>query len=139
MTKQVFKLAEVLQLHQELVGNEQIQGVLGLSMTMLAKFRLGKLVGELTKEVEAYHKINEELIKKYGEEKDGSFVIMNFVEDSKTGEKTLNPNLEKYAEEINPILQEERELEIPEIKIGDFQDTKVEGYYPVFFSKVVVE
>jgi polyhydroxyalkanoate synthesis regulator phasin len=100
-----------------LAGNEQVQGLLGLSMTMLAKFRLGKLVGELTKEVEAYQKINEELIKKYGEEKDGSFVIMNFVEDSKTGEKTLNPNLEKYAEEINPILQEERELETLEADI----------------------
>ena len=139
MTKQVFKLAEVLQLQQELVGNEQVQGVLGLSMTMLAKFRLGKLVGELSKEEEAYQKIKEELIKKYGEEKDGSFVIMNFVEDSKTGERTVNPKLEKYMEEINPILQEEKELEIPEIRIGDFQDIKVEGYYPVFFSKVVVE
>lgn len=139
MTKQTFKLAEVLQLHQELVGNEQVQGLLGLPMTMLAKFRLGKLVGELAKEVEAYQKINEELIKKYGEEKDGSFMIFNYIEDEKTKEKVLNPNLEKYVEEINPILQEEKEVEIPEIKIGDFQNTKVEGYYPVFFSKVVTE
>ena len=139
MTKQTFKLAEVLQLHQELVGNEQVQGLLGLPMTMLAKFRLGKLVGELAKEVEAYQKVNEELIKKYGEEKDGSFMIFNYVEDEKTKEKVLNPNLEKYSQEINPILQEEKELEIPEIKIRDFQDTKVEGYYPVFFSKGVVE
>ena len=64
---------------------------------------------------------------------------MNYIEDEKTKEKVLNPNLEKYSQEINPILQEEKELEIPEIKIGDFQDTKVEGYYPVFFSKVVTE
>ena len=64
---------------------------------------------------------------------------VNYIEDEKTKEKVLNPNLEKYSQEINPILQEEKELEIPEIKIGDFQDTKVEGYYPVFFSKVVVE
>lgn len=139
MTKQTFKLAEVLQLHQELVGNEQVQGLLGLPMTMLAKFRLGKLVGELAKEVEAYQKVNEELIKKYGEEKDGSFMIFNYIEDEKTKEKVLNPNLEKYSQEINPILQEEKELEIPEIKIRDFQDTKVEGYYSVFFSKVVTE
>ena len=139
MTKQTFKLAEVLQLHQELAGNEQVQGLLGLPMTMLAKFRLGKLVGELAKEVEAYQKVNEELIKKYGEEKDGSFMIFNYIEDEKTKEKVLNPNLEKYAEEINPVLQEEKELEIPEIKIRDFQDIKVEGYYPVFFSKVVTE
>lgn len=115
---------------EEIITTEQTETT---SVSSILNYRA------ITKEVEVYQKINEELIKKYGEEKDGSFIIMNFVEDSKTGEKTLNPNLEKYAEEINPILQEERELEIPEIKIGDFQDTKVEGYYPVFFSKVVVE
>ena len=139
MTKQTFKLAEVLQLHQELVGNEQIQGLLGLPMTMLAKFRLGKLVGELAKEVEAYQKVNEELIKKYGEEKDGSFMIFNYVEDEKTKEKVLNPNLEKYSQEINPILQEEKELEIPEIKIRNLQNTKVTRNYPVIYTKVVTE
>ena len=135
MKKLSLTIAELLQLQAELVGNQNVKGLLALKLNMLSKYRLSLLYKVVSEELSVYQKINEELIKKYGEEKDGSFIIMNFVEDSKTGEKTLNPNIEKYAEEINPILQEERELETPEIKIGDFQDTKVEGYYPVFLLK----
>ena len=139
MVKKIFKLAEILELSQELNGNAKLQGILSLSMTMLTKFRLSKLNNELAKEVETYQKINDELIKKYGEERDGNYLIPNYLGDSETSEKKQNPNILKYLEELNPILLEEKEIEFSEVKIEDFQDVKNEGYYPIFFSKILIE
>ena len=139
MVKKTFKLAEILELSQELNGNAKLQGILSLSMTMLTKFRLSKLNNELAKEVETYQKINDELIKKYGEERDGNYLIPNYLGDSETSEKKQNPNILKYLEELNPILLEEKEIEFNEVKIEDFQDVKIEGYYPIFFSKILIE
>ena len=100
---------------------------------------MSKLNNELAKEVETYQKINDELIKKYGEERDGNYLIPNYLGDSETSEKKQNPNILKYLEELNPILLEEKEIEFSEVKIEDFQDVKIEGYYPIFFSKILIE
>lgn len=140
MTKTKLSISELLQLQAELVGNQNVKGLLALKLNMLAKYRLSQLYKVVSEELSVYQKINDELIQKFGEEKDGGFVIpAKITEHDKHGETydIDNPNIELYLAELNPILADTKELDLPEIYVSDLKDAESEGFYPLFFEKIL--
>ncbi len=130
---------EILQINAELVGTEKQSGILTLKMNMLTKFRLSKLYKAISDEISIYEKINVEMFEKYGEQNESGYSIPHFIEEDDNGEKVqkYNPKLKEYFNELNPILKEVKEIEFPEITIEDFKDAETEGYFPLFFEKIL--
>lgn len=56
MKKLSLTIAELLQLQAELVGNQNVKGLLALKLNMLAKYRLSQLYKVVSEELSVYQK-----------------------------------------------------------------------------------
>ena len=131
---------ELIQLQNEIVGTSPESGLLSLKMSVLTKYKLNKLVKTIKDELASYHTVNEDLIQKYGESSSTGGITIPFYIDEKYGDeikKVENPNLEKYFNEINPVLQTLVDIEVPEISIIEFKDTETTENYPILFEKII--
>lgn len=143
MKKLTLTIAEVLQLQQELLGSQKAEGILTLKMNMLAKYRLSKLEKSLQEEIKTFEKIQLELFEKYGKQEgpNGAWTIptvIDIVGEDDQVKKEVHPNYLKFQEEIQPIMKEVKEFDIPHISIEDFKDVEVDGYFPIFFEKIII-
>lgn len=131
---------ELIQLQNEIVGTSPESGLLSLKMSVLAKYKLNKLAKAVKDELSSYNTVNEDLIQKYGEPGPNGGIAIPFYIDEKDGDeikKVENPNLEKYINEINPVLQTLVDIEVPEISINDFKDAETTENYPILFEKII--
>ena len=151
MEKVTLKLQEFYSLDTELNGlvNNQTgevvaKGLLSEKIKLTTKYWLHDLSKKVSTEKESVEKLKEELIKKYGEEKDGAISIPLYINeqvDEETKEivsREINPNFIKFQEDFNALLQEERELEFKEFKLEEFESVETEGNYNTFFKLVKV-
>ncbi len=126
-------LGEILNLDIELSGyvnpenGEQIlNGLFSQELSLVTKFKLSELrdlIAPLKKNVE---KLKNDIIKSKGEEKDGSVSIPMMIDD------VVNPVFLEFQEEYNKLISEEKELEISEFKIEDFDIVTNESYNTFF-------
>lgn len=124
-------LAQVLELEAELngfvnpqTGEKVLDGFLKQNISMLVRYRLGSLVERLAKEKEVIGKLHDELVVKYGEEKDGMHNVNSRLE---SGE--INPNFLSFQREYAEILSESIELEYTPLSPKDIdQVTTTENY-----------
>ena len=126
-------LGEILNLDIELSGyvnpenGEQIlSGLFSQQLSLVTKFKLSELrdlIAPLKKNVE---ELKNDIIKSKGEEKDGSVSIPMMIDD------VVNPVFLEFQEEYNKLLSEEKELEISEFKIEDFDIVTNESYNTFF-------
>ena len=116
-------------------GNKLVVGLLNQNISMTTKYwlkKLSKIVSDIKKEGE---EIKNEIIKKYGDEKDGN-VSINIYIDDKNGEKIINPSYIKVNNEFNKVLQEIHEIEYREIPLSDFEDIKTSDNYEIIYKLV---
>ena len=149
MEKITLKLGDVLQLESEINGyvdretNEIIyEGFSKQNLSIILKYELSDfstiLKGERTK-VDA---LRDELIKKYGKDdgKGGIVVLMyNEVKDDEGNvvSKTLNPQYLEFDKEYGTLLNQEIEIEYPEITKEDLKDAgKTKDKYQVLFKLI---
>ena len=126
-------LGEILNLDIELSGyvnpenGEQIlNGLFSQELSLVTKFKLSELrdlIAPLKKNVE---ELKNDIIKSKGEEKDGSVSIPMMIDD------VMNPVFLEFQEEYTKLISEEKELEISEFKIEDFDIVTNESYNTFF-------
>lgn len=126
-------LGEILNLDIELSGyvnpenGEQIlSGLLSQKLSLITKFKLTELrdlIAPLKKNVED---LKNDMIKSKGEEKDGTVSIPMMIDE------VVNPVFIEFQEEYTKLLSEEKELEISELKIEDFDIVTNESYNTFF-------
>lgn len=126
-------LGEILNLDIELSGyvnpenGEQIlSGLLSQKLSLITKFKLTELrdlIAPLKKNVED---LKNDIIKSKGEEKDGTVSIPMMIDE------VVNPVFIEFQEEYGKLLSEEKELEISELKIEDFDIITNESYNTLF-------
>jgi len=140
MEKKSLKLAEYYQLEAELngvtnnqTGEKVLNGLLSQKLTLSTKYWLTDLAKRVKEQTEACESLKNELIKKYGEEKDGQIQI-SFNVKNEAGEDVPNPKFLEFQNEYQNLLNEERELEYKELKLSDLGSIETEEVYSMFFS-----
>jgi hypothetical protein len=149
MDKITLKLGDVLQLESEINGytepqsGEQIyEGFSKQNLSIILKYELSDFSATLKGERSKVDALRDDLIKKYGEE-DGNGGIMvkmrNEVKDEEgnvTG-SVINPKYIEFDKEYGVLLNQEIELEYPEITKEDLKDAgKTKDKYHVLFKLI---
>jgi hypothetical protein len=140
MEKKSLKLAEYYQLEAELngvtnnqTGEKVLNGLLSQKLTLSTKYWLTDLAKRVKEQTEACESLKNELIKKYGEEKDGQIQI-SFNVKNEAGEDVPNPKFLEFQNEYQNLLNEERELEYKELKLSDLGSIETEEVYSMLFT-----
>jgi len=140
MEKIKLSLAELLTLEAELNGyvnpqsGEQIlSGFLKEKLNLATKYWLTKLSDKLTAKKKTIETLRDELIKKFGEEKDGSIGIETFLDEEKT---KVNPKFIEFQDEWAKLLSEEEEIEYNPLTVADLEKIDSEGNYNLVFKLV---
>jgi len=133
-------LAELLTLEAELNGyvnpqsGEQIlSGFLKEKLNLATKYWLTKLSDKLTAKKKTIETLRDELIKKFGVEKDGSIGIETFLDEEKT---KVNPKFIEFQDEWAKLLSEEEEIEYNPLTVADLEKIDSEGNYNLVFKLV---
>jgi hypothetical protein len=140
MEKIKLSLAELLTLEAELNGyvnpqsGEQIlSGFLKEKLNLATKYWLTKLSDKLTSKKKTIEVLRDELIKKFGEEKDGNIGIETFLDEEKT---KVNPKFIEFQDEWAKLLSEEEEVEYNPLTVSDLEKIDSEGNYNLVFKLV---
>lgn len=140
MEKIKLSLAELLTLEAELNGftNPQtgeviISGFLKEKLNLATKYWLTKLSDKLTAKKKTIETLRDELIKKFGEEKEGSIGIETFLDEEKT---KVNPKFVEFQDEWAKLLSEEEEIEYNPISVADLEKIDSESNYNLVFKLV---
>jgi hypothetical protein len=140
MEKIKLSLAELLTLEAELNGyvnpqsGEQIlSGFLKEKLNLATKYWLTKLSDKLTAKKKTIEVLRDEIIKKFGEEKDGSIGIETFLDEEKT---KVNPKFIEFQDEWAKLLSEEEEIEYNPLTVADLEKIDSEGNYNLVFKLV---
>ncbi len=149
MEKITLKLGEILQLDSEINGfvnpeNGEVvfEGFLNQNLDIVLKYELTDTGDFLTKERKKIEALRDELIKKHGEElPDGGIMVKRFKE-VKDDEGNLlnmvtNPKYLEFDEEYSTLLNNEKEIEYPEITKQDLRDAgKTKDKYKILFKLI---
>ena len=145
MQKKTFKLAEFYQLELELngavnpeTGEKLSQGLLSQKLSLSVKYWLSDMAKKVKEQKDQCEALKNELISKYGEEKDGRMLVEYFIK-AEDGTSVINPAFVSFQNEFQKLLTEERELEYKELKLSDIGDIKTEERYELLFSLLKVE
>jgi len=135
MKKSTLTISDFFALEEELTKGKHC--LLTQKLAMTTKYYLNSLLNNIKLETTPCNDIKNELVKKYGEEKDGNITI-NIKIKNEQGEEIINPNMLKFQDEFSPVLLIEKELEHKDFNIEEFKDVSSEGFYPVFYKLINV-
>lgn len=152
MEKITLKLGDVLQLESEINGyvdpqsGDQIyEGFAKQNLSIILKYELSDFSTTLKTERTKVEALRDELIKKHGEDdgKGGLWVKMhNEVKDDEGNiiGKVINPKYVEFDKEYGTLLNQEIEIEYPEITKEDLKDAgKTKDKYMVLFKLIKKE
>lgn len=152
MKKISFKLFELLNLEAELAGatNNQtgekiIEGLLNQKLPVVTKYHLNTLVEALATEKKTIDALRDELIKKYGtEDKDGNIGISMVIETGEINDKgepvkDLNPAYIEFNDEYGGLLNQEKEISVPTLKLSDLEKIETKDNYVLVFKHLIEE
>jgi hypothetical protein len=150
MKTQSFKLFELLNLEAELAGatNNQtgekiIEGLLNQKLPVVTKYHLNILLSNLSAEKKTIDALRDELIKKYGkEDKDGNIGISMVIETGEVNDKgepikDINPAYIEFNDEYGELLNQEKEIQIPQIKLSDLDKIETKDNYVLIFKHLI--
>jgi hypothetical protein len=137
------KLSEVLELHAEIFGFSNkstgeviIKGLLSQDLSLVTKFRLSELGDSLSKHKLNVDKLHDEIVISKGEKKDDGYLIAHTIKvkdlDGKEND-VINPAFLEYQKEYQDLLNEEKDIEVYDFNIEDF-DIKTTDRYDTFFK-----
>ena len=152
MEKITLKLGDVLQLESEINGytepqtGEQIfEGFSKQNLSIILKYELSDFSTELKDERSKVETLRDELIKKYGEEDGNGGILVKMYNEVKDDEgnvtgKVINPQYIEFDNEYGVLLNQEIEIEYPEITKEDLKDAgKTKDKYQVLFKLIKKE
>ena len=141
MEKIKLSLSELLTLEAELngyvnptTGEQVLSGFLKEKLNLATKYWLTKLSDKLTSKKKTIETLRDELIKKFGEEKEGGSIgIETFLDEEKT---KVNPKFIEFQDEWAKLLSEEEEIEYNPISVADLEKIDSESNYNLVFKLV---
>ncbi len=149
MDKITLKLGDVLQLESEINGyvdpqsGEQIyEGFAKQNLSIILKYELSDFSTTLKSERSKVEALRDELIKKYGEEDGNGGIMVKMRNDVKDEEgnvtgTVINPKYLEFDKEYGTLLNQEIEIEYPEITKDDLKDAgKTKDKYQVLFKLI---
>jgi hypothetical protein len=152
MEKITLKLGDVLQLESEIngyiepqTGEQVFEGFSKQNLSIILKYELSDFSTELKGERTKVETLRDELIKKYGEEDGNGGVLVKMYNEVKDDEgnvtgKVVNPQYIEFDNEYGVLLNQEIEIEYPEITKEDLKDAgKTKDKYQVLFKLIKKE
>ena len=152
MKNQSLKLFELLNLEAELAGatNNQtgekiIEGLLNQKLPVVTKYYLNTLVESLAAEKKTIDALRDELIKKHGtEDANGNIGISMVIETENVDDKgelikDINPAYIAFNDEYGELLNQEKEIKLPEIKLSDLDKIETKDNYILVFKYLIEE
>lgn len=152
MKKISFKLFELLNLEAELAGatNNQtgekiIEGLLNQKISVITKYHLNILLSNLTAEKKTIDALRDELIKKYGtEDENGNIGISMVIETGEVNDKgepvkDLNPAYIEFNDEYGGLLNQEKEIQVPTLKLSELEKIETKDNYVLIFKYLIEE
>ncbi len=149
MEKITLKLGDVLQLESEINGyidpqsGEQIyEGFTKQNLSIILKYELSDFSATLKSERSKVDALRDDLIKKYGEEDANGGILVKMYNEVKDDEgnvtgKVINPQYLEFDKEYGTLLNQEIEIEYPEITKEDLKDAgKTKDKYLVLFKLI---
>jgi hypothetical protein len=150
MKNQSLKLFELLNLEAELAGatNNQtgekiIEGLLNQKLPVVTKYYLNTLVESLSAEKKTIDALRDELIKKHGtEDANGNVGISMVIETENVDDKgepikDINPAYIAFNDEYGELLNQEKEIKLPEIKLSDLDKIETKDNYVLVFKHLI--
>ena len=152
MKTQSLKLFELLNLEAELAGatNPQtgekiLEGLLNQKLPVVTKYHLNILLSNLSAEKKTIDSLRDELIKKHGkEDENGNIGISMVIETGELNDKgepvkDINPAYIEFNDEYGELLGQEREIQVPQIKLSDLDKIETKDNYILVFKHLIEE
>ena len=152
MEKITLKLGDVLQLESEIngftdpqTGEVVYEGFTKQNLSIILKYELSDFSTILKGERTKVDVLRDELIKKYGEEDANGGIMVKMRNEVKDDEgnvtgSVVNPQYLEFDKEYGTLLNQEIEVEYPEIKLQDLKEAgKSKDKYQVLFKLVKKE
>jgi hypothetical protein len=149
MEKITLKLGDVLQLESEIngytdpqTGEQVFEGFSKQNLSIILKYELSDFSTELKGERSKVENLRDELIKKYGEDDGNGGILVKMYNEVKDDEgnvtgKVVNPQYLEFDKEYGILLNQEIEIEYPEITKEDLKDAgKTKDKYQVLFRLI---
>jgi len=149
MEKITLKLGDVLQLESEINGyvnpqdgTEVYKGFTKQNLSIILKYELKELGETLKAERTKVESLRDELILKYGEQDENGGTMVKMYNEIKDEEgnvisKKINPQYVEFDKEYGTLLDQEKEIEYPEITKEDLKEAgKSSDNYIVLFKLV---
>lgn len=150
MEKITLKLGDILQLESEIngfvdpqSGTQVFEGFTKQNLSIILKYELTELSDTLKAERTKVDSLRDELIKKHGEDdgKGGIMVKMYINEIKDENDKVIggdiNPQYMLFDQEYGTLLNQEKEIEYPEITKEDLKEAgKSKDKYQVLFKLI---
>jgi len=141
MAQITLKLHEILTLEAELNGftNPQteekvLEGFLKEKLNLKTKYYLTKLSEELKKEKATLDGLRDELIKEYGEEKDGKISLDTFIGEG--DKKEFNPKFIEFQKKYTELLNEDKDIEYTPIPVSALDAVESNENYTILFKLI---
>lgn len=115
-------LDQVLALHLEIEGNEQIKGLLAHKLSFKTKYHLNELAKAINPSVDFVRAESEKLVKELGVEEKGQFIIKENTEAFAT-----------YWKQMQEITSVEKEISHYPFTMQDFENCELDGYHKHIF------
>ena len=152
MEKITLKLGDVLQLESEINGyvspqdgTEIYRGFTKQNLSIILKYELKELGETLKAERTKIESLRDELILKHGEEDEKGGIMVKMYNETKDDEgkvlsRVVNPQYVEFDKEYGTLLDQEKEIEYPEITKDDLKEAgKSSDNYIVLFKLVKKE
>ena len=152
MEKITLKLGDVLQLESEINGyvnpqdgTEVYKGFTKQNLSIILKYELKELGEILKAERTKVESLRDELILKYGEKDEKNGVMVKMYNETKDDDgnvltRVVNPQYVEFDKEYGILLDQEKEIEYPEITKEDLKEAgKSSDNYIVLFKLVKKE
>jgi len=126
-------------------GTEIYKGFTKQNLSIILKYELKELGEVLKAERTKVESLRDELILKYGEQDDKGGTMVKMYNETKDDEdnvvsRVINPQYVEFDKEYGTLLDQEKEIEYPEITIADLKEAgKSSDNYIVLFKLVKKE
>ena len=114
-------------------GEVLVKGFINEKINLGVKYRLSDLSDFLLNEKKKLEGIRNDLIKKYGEEKNGNIGIETFLDEAKT---QVNPKFIEFQNEYNELLSLDKEVSYFPIPVSELDKIDSEANYKLIFKLV---
>lgn len=139
-------LREIYELEGEISGfvyegKTIIEGIINQKISFVTKYHLKKLLTILLEEKKLVDEFKNELIKKYGEEKENGtvvvepfFIVKEEVEGELIEKRVQNENFIKFSKEYTSLLDQVKDVEHFAFTIDEFSKIESTDNYNVFYK-----